>query len=53
MSFKFLFIPPQSDLTRKWADRLDDDVAAADVVAPETMEETKGEIVYSMLFLSR
>ena len=45
MSFKFVFIPPQNDLTREWAKGLDDALADTDVVVPETMDEAKGEIV--------
>ncbi len=45
MSFKMVFLPPRSDTTRNWADRLARDVQDADVTVAETIEEAKREIV--------
>lgn len=45
MPFKMVFLPPQSDITREWANRLAHDVKDVEVVVVETIEESKNEIV--------
>lgn len=45
MPFKMVFLPPQFDTTREWADRLAHDVQDADVIVAETVKETKRKIV--------
>lgn len=45
MAFKFVFLPPQRDVTRGWADRLADMVAEARVVVAETDADAAHEIV--------
>jgi len=43
--FKFVFLPPVSDVQRQWAERLARDVPEADVSVPESREDTRREIV--------
>jgi phosphoglycerate dehydrogenase-like enzyme len=45
VSFKMVFLPPQSDTTRNWADNLAYDVQDANVIVAETIEDSKREIV--------
>ena len=45
MSLKMVFLPPQSDTTRGWADRLNREVQGADVIVAGTVEQSKREIV--------
>lgn len=44
MPFTFLFVPPQHDKSREWAQRLAESVPAAHVVAPESIEDARREI---------
>lgn len=44
MSFKFVFLPPQTPTTREWARRVAESVPEARVAAPETLEEARREI---------
>jgi phosphoglycerate dehydrogenase-like enzyme len=45
MPFKMVFLPPQSDTTRKWAGQLAHDVRDSNVIVPETIDEAKPDIV--------
>jgi phosphoglycerate dehydrogenase-like enzyme len=45
MSFKMVFLSPQGDISRDWANRLAHDVPDAAVITAETIEETRRAIV--------
>jgi phosphoglycerate dehydrogenase-like enzyme len=45
MVFKMVFVPPQRDTVRVWANVLAEEVPEAKVVVPETMQEAEREIV--------
>jgi hypothetical protein len=45
MSFKFVFLPPQSDRTRDMAAQIADDVPEANIVLAESEEDARREIV--------
>ncbi len=44
MANKFVFLPPQSQLTTSWISRLLDSAPGWSIVAPETREDTKREL---------
>jgi phosphoglycerate dehydrogenase-like enzyme len=44
MPFKLVMLPPQTDVTRRWAARVAAEVPDARVVAPETVDEAGREI---------
>lgn len=44
MAFKFVFLPPQRDITMAWAARVAESVPEARVLAPETEEDARREI---------
>jgi phosphoglycerate dehydrogenase-like enzyme len=45
MSFRFLFLPPQTDITREWAQRLAAEQSAIDVVVAEDEAQASAAIV--------
>lgn len=45
MSFRFLFLPPQTDITREWAQRLAADQSGIDVVVAEDEAQASAAIV--------
>lgn len=45
MAFKMLLIPPQGDVTRAWGAHIRQTLPEVRLVAPERLEEAKGEII--------
>ena len=45
MPIKFVFVPPQNEITRDWVTRLSEATPEVTFIAPETVDEAKREIV--------